>query len=495
MNFGRRKLMEWAAAGSSVAFLSSFARWSVAQAEGVTRPNVIFFLTPFTYIYGLYPQLCEGATKLSGYKYPDLLAPVLAESSKVTVISGLHNAARVEQHGSRYATFTCMPHITPPTPDQEESDENSRPGGPSIDQVIAQSFKAKTGDPVLSLNFGIPTYDAGGRLNDLNTSLLASAADQKLLNEVKPDKVFARLFGSLTTKPGQPSPEQLDAVGNQKILDLLRADVDRVRKRIPTSDRPKLDQMFESAGSLQLEMQKLANLTSNAACAVPSTAPALGPASDVAFNADYKPTYRGYLDAVIDNTVLAMSCGLSRVATLDLGTTFYPDLLLNLQQHECTHGFTTDLSKGYPADWNRTKNAISDMWLGKTWGGEAGWRAVNAMYMGYLAKLVKKLKATPTGNGQTLFDNTIIVAMSSSGCADHWAANEQAMVLAGGHPALPAGQYYRFGETKTTTEKVKQPLQGARFTGDLFSFVANAAGVPMGKFGDSRFAAGPLSFT
>lgn len=495
MNCGRRKLMEWAAGGSTVAFLSSFARWSVAEAEGVTRPNVIFFLTPFTYIYGLYPQLCKGGTKLIGYTYPDLLAPVLAETNRVAVVSGLHNAARVEQHGSRYATFTCMPHIAPPTPDQEESDDNSRPGGVSIDQVIAQAFKSTTGDPILSLNFGIPTYDAGGSLNDLSTSYLASAPDQKLRKEVKPDKVFARLFGSLTAKPGQPSPGQLDAVSSQKILGILRDDVDRIRKRIPSSDRPKLDQMFESAGSLQLEVQKLANLTSNATCAVPSTAPALGPPSDVAFNEDYKPTYRAYLDAVIDNTVLAMSCGLSRVATLDLATTFYPDLLLDLQQHECTHGFTTDFSKGYPADWNRTKNAVSDMWLGKTWGGEAGWRAVNAMYMGYLATLVKKLKATPTGNGKSLFDNTIIVGLSSSGCADHWAANEQTMILAGGHPGIPSGQYYRFGEEKTTLDSVEQPLPGTRFTGDLFSYVANAVGVPMGKFGDNRFAAGPLSFT
>ncbi len=492
MKFGRRKLIEWAAGGSSVAFLSHFARNAVAQAEGVARPNVIFFMTPFTYIYRLYPELYSGGTKLTGYSYPTLLKPVLAETSNVTVVGGLHNSARVEQHGSKYATLTCLPHINPPTPDQEESETNSRPAGISIDQLIGQAFAAKNSDPIAAINFGIPSYESRGEA-DLEPTVSATGPDQKLSKEVKPDKVFARLFGSLASKPGAPSAGQLEAVSSQQILDLLRADVDKVRQRIPATERPKLDQMFESAGSLQQELKKLGSV-SGEACAVPAAGPMLGNASDIAFNQEYKPTYRGYLDAVISNTVLALSCGLSRVATLDMATTYYPDLSLKLQGHECTHGFTTDLTNGYPADWSGAKNAISDAALGKVWGGEPAWRAINDMYMGYLATLVRKLKATPAADGKSLFDSTIIVGLSSSGCSDHWAASEQAMLLIGGHPALPTGQYYRFGEAKANADSVKNPLSGARFTGDLFSYVANAVGVPTPTFGDPRFAAGPLSF-
>ena len=117
------------------------------------------------------------------------------------------------------------------------------------------------------------------------------------------------------------------------------------------------------------------------------------------------------------------------------------------------------------------------------------------MYMDQLGRLVKKLKASPVGGNKTLFDNTIIVGISSSGCADHWAACEQAMLLNGGHPALPTGQFYRIGQNRTSTDIPRMPVPSRRFTGDLFSFVANAVGVPMGNFGDSRYAAGPLTFS
>lgn len=491
--FGRRRLIELAAGSSSLAFLSSFARWSVAQAEGVDRPNVIFLITPMTFINRLSPELEQEKSQATGYKYPSILNPVLAETSRISVVSGLHNSARVQQHSSGYATLTCMPHISPPTIDQCEDERNSRPGGISIDQLIAQAFKSKTADPVLSLNFGVPAQNAYDSGNDLWFSYSASGADQKLKKEVRPDKVFARLFGSLKSSPGKPSPENLDAIASQKILDVLRGDINRVKQRIPSSERPKLDQMFESAGSLQLEMQKLSAATRAGACSVPGMAPVLGAPEEVRDNLQYKPLYRSYFDATIDNTVLALSCGLSRVATVELDPSSFPDLLLDLTQHDCSHGFTKDFTNGYPSDF-KEKNAISDNWLGKSWGAEAGWKSVNETLMSYLGSLVKKLKATPAAGGKSLFDNTIIVGLSSSGHRDHWGANLQSMLLVGGHPSLPTGQFYRFGTGKEPDGE-QMPLPGSRFTGDLFASVANWVGVPLAKFGDSRFAAGPISFS
>jgi len=132
MTLSRRQLIS-ASAGFSLASLVD--RWSFAQAQKRQR-RLIVLNTEHGLQYQHHPELI-GSTAGASYKYPAFLAPVLAETNQVRIVTGLFNTEMNDQHGSFEASLCC---VTPP-PCGSDSCVHSL-GGISIDQVIANALDA-----------------------------------------------------------------------------------------------------------------------------------------------------------------------------------------------------------------------------------------------------------------------------------------------------------------------------------------------------------------
>jgi hypothetical protein len=101
--------------------------------------------------------------------------------------------------------------------------------------------------------------------------------------------------------------------------------------------------------------------------------------------------------------------------------------------------------------------------------------------LGHFLAVWERLKTFSEGNG-TMADSTLMVMTNMNGGPHHQGGGERYFVMlgsAGG--AFKTGKYLSFAK-------------GSRpFTGDLFTSIVNAMGVPDAKFGDPTATKGPLA--
>jgi hypothetical protein len=177
-----------------------------------------------------------------------------------------------------------------------------------------------------------------------------------------------------------------------------------------------------------------------------------GKFGDPKTNASFPDVMRAHTDLI----VMAMTCGLTRVATLQhSGAQSGPShtwACAPMNHHGITHQMSTPMVHDYEAK-------------------------VSLWYATRFAALVDALKKAPDANG-TLFDHTVVVWFSEMADAAGHTHNDLPLVLAGS-----CGGAFKTGRL------LSYP---GRSQADLWVNVMNAMGVPGGSFGDPRFCTGAL---
>ena len=334
------------------------------------------------------------------------------------------------------------------------TDEGSHPGGAqklltatdygygaSIDQVLAHSFGASA--PWRHLYLGVQS-GADSASGDKFISYPVSGTS--IAPEDDPKAAFEGLFGGWTSSGSggsevDPAQEAILAAIEQDVLE-LRRDLDGIEK-------DKLDYHLESVGELQARLDG-GGSSSSASCSEPSLAYSDGEL--------YDPSRFGdILRAQIDNTVLAMECGLTKVATIQCshhtselvmsripGTAFH-DESYDMRSHQASHyGSSHDPS---------SREYAAFLEHGRYW-------AENFAY------LLAELAARPEGGG-TMLDRTLCVLVTEvcdGNIHDH---GNMPFVVAG---ACRGGRLLE--------------MSGHRH-GDLWAAVGRACGQDMWSFGDS----------
>ena len=349
-----------------------------------------------TFLFGngvILPRWTPSATG-AGWALTDELAPLAPVKEYCSILSGFHNKIPpITHHEGMAGMFSGHPYV-------QTGGLESKFGGPSIDQVVADAIAGST--PFKSIEIGVSKRVSK---NEGNTMQFLShrGPDEPLPPEYSPRALFRRLFD--TPLPDDPSRARRIAV-----LDLVREDAKRLRTRLGANDRHRLDAHLEAVHRLQQQIDAL-----GVACEPPEE-----PVEENV-DVDGQEPMGSVAPLMADLLAHAWACDLTRVASFMLtggvGYTVYAVLGQTQEQHFMSH-------------------------MPNTYGAQL--HATVVWNMEQLSYLLQRLQATPEGTGN-LLDRSLI--LMGSDCAEGWThgAFDMPVVIAGraGGAVVSPGIHYR----------------------------------------------------
>lgn len=359
------------------------------------------------------------------------------------------------------------------------TDSGSHPGGAkklltaadygnneSIDQYLSRTVGASSPWRHLYLGVQATVNNASG-----DKFITYPIAGQSMAPEDDPARAFASLFGSSPGGGGSSGGTDTGAADRsaartRSLLDAATADILSLQGRLGSAEREKLDLHLTSLRELE---QRLSGGgtgtggTGSASCDDPGLG---GGPWDGAALAD-PAQFPAQLEAQLDLAVLAMECGLTRVATIQCsmhtselimsrfpGTPF-SDAGYDMRSHQASH---------YGARHDPSKREYRDFLAQRQW-----WAA-------RFAGLLDRLASRPEGDG-TMLDHSIVVLVTEVNDGNTHLHDNMPFVLAGGASGrIRGGRVLDAG--------------GARH-GDLWTAVGQAMGAELSRFGDA--SSGPLN--
>jgi hypothetical protein len=309
-------------------------------------------------------------------------------------------------------------------------------GGISIDQRIAGHVGSDT--RFRSLQLAVQ-----GRTGDAWHDIAYRGPGQALPNESDPAAAFDRLFGFLFEDARVRAARRARKLS---ILDGVRDDLARLRARVASADRFKLDAHLEALRALERRLDE----TPPSACQAP-----WDPSAAVS-GSHFAEAGRLHLDLI----AAALRCDLTRVVTLMWGTNTHqhrfqwlPGREDNLwPMHEATHD---DPSR------DETHDLLMD---------------VARFYVRQFAYLAQQLRNTPEGDG-TMLDHTQLLWVSETSNPYHHSFVNMPFVLAGGGAGFRTGRFLRFRNAPHSA---------------LYAALAQGFGLEIETFGDPAWAAPAL---
>jgi hypothetical protein len=312
---------------------------------------------------------------------PSSLLPLDPWKDYLTIISNtdLRPAEAFELHevgGDHFRSSAVF--LTQSHPKQTEgSDVYS---GTSFDQLYAQRFGQDT--PLPSLQLSIESVDQAGGCeygySCVYTDTISWAKPDKPLPMVRdPRNVFDQLFGH-----GTSEEERADRAADRSILDLLTHQVARVKTKVGTADKNKIDDYLESIREIERRIQRIeARNASGDAHRIP-TAPIGVP-----------DNWEEHVKLMLDLQVLAFAGDITRVTSFKLsrdanGRTF-PESGVTAGFHGASHH-------------GENEQRITQFYQ------------INKYHVSMVPYFMEKLSKISEANG-SLLDNTLIVYGSPMG--------------------------------------------------------------------------------
>ncbi len=228
--------------------------------------------------------------------------------------------------------------------------------------------------------------------------------------EVNPRSVFERLFG--TVDPSLPADVRARrALYRRSILDQTKASTEQLLGTLGATDRRKMDEYLTGIREVETRIA--------AAERDPVTPPAEKP-SGIPFE------YSEYVKLMFDLQVIAFQSDLTRVSTMMLGregsVRTYPEIGVPDPHHPLTH------HRGHPDFIEKVTK-------------------INCFHVELFASFLKKLKATPDGDG-SLLDHSAILYGSALSDGNAHSNFDLPLVLAGHAGGIRGGRHVA-AEAKT----------------------------------------------
>ncbi len=446
--FTRRELVQGLA---SIPLLGTMLQSARAAAAGVS-PVRFCFLTFGNGIHGDWAPAETGTTfKLT--PYISTLEPI---RSRITILKNLTLIADRNQ-GHYYPTRALLTGWNVKNqPGNAGADEYAHSTTASMDQVIAERIAATARTPVHSLQ--VANFLGSGSKWVLTYSTGTPAVP--LPPERDPLAAFNRLVAKFVPQTGDPVADrarmQAQMVEGKSVLDGVRADVASLSARAGSA-RP---QMQAYLAALQMVEEGFrTDGQSGSSCKNTPAAPAGGVWTSATVR-QHQAIQRRHADVV----AFAFSCGLTRVATLQMSefTCHYPFQFIDqtYEAHNLSHYVSLSSTSMPTSERIRLITEHSRYWLGE------------------FTYFVQKLGSIPEGTG-TVLDNSLALVAPANGNSDLHTGRNTPFILAGG-----AGGQLRNGRVIDC---------GRRNHNDLLVSVAHMMGFPDVKsFGDPSLNKGPL---
>ncbi len=289
--------------------------------------------------------------------------------------------------------------------------------GISVDQWMANKWGAAT--RFKTVEFGVKNRTSGNR-----GCISYLGANQPVFPENDPVKAYGRYFGNYMPPPAAGAPAAPDVTAERLLqrrkssLDFVRADLDRLHRRLPGDERVRLERHLESLRDLERQLNP-PEAGGGADCKPVSPAAVAGDVGAKG-NADYKTLSKLQLD----NMFMALACGQSRLAHLiwagETSQQPHPWLGINELHHDLSHRDNEPAVKAKLTKINR--------WYAEEFG----------YFIGRMDSVVE-------GNGKTMLDNSLVIWLNGMGEGKSHTRNNIPFVLAGlGGGAIKGGRYLTY---------------------------------------------------
>ncbi len=314
-------------------------------------------------------------------------------------------------------------------------------GGPSVDQVIANTISTETAFP--SIEFGVrATLD----LNRQITSRMCYRGPFEVLPpENDPRAAFEAFFIQLGADPAEIAALR---ARRHSVLDRVKGDFDALNARLGGNDRHKLEAHLQAIREVEQSLDAEGGPLEG--CMLPDEPGNLDPMA----NDNYPTIGRQQMDLM----AMALTCDITRVTSLQWSTAQSNTRFTWLGQSESHH------SLSHEADSD--SNARAQL------------TAINHWYAEQFAYLLGKLDEQPELDG-SLLDNTVVLWVNEQGNGDTHDKNEIPFVLAGNTEGkLRTGRWLQYADRSHT---------------DLYVALLNLFGDPATTFGNPEVNGGPLT--
>ena len=362
---------------------------------------------------------------------PSSLKPLQAVKDQVTVISGMDlQNAYPGSHATSNSAFlsAAQAKLT------ESSDYYL---ATTVDQVAAKHLGHQTQMPSLELSMDLLSTVGqcdNGYACVYQNNLSWSSPTTPLPSEAHPRIVFESLFG----EGGSPAEREASLRRRASLLDSVNKEIKRLKSRLGSSDRNKVDQYLQSIREVERRIKHAERTAKD------------NPLPDLDRPVGVPATYADHARLMFDLQLLAFQGDITRIVTFQLAreasTRTYPEIGVPEPHHPITHhgGNADKLAK-----------------IAK----------VNQFHVSLFAEFLEKMKAAPEAGG-SLLDHSLYLYGSGMGDSDAHDHSNLPIVVAGGAAGnMRGGRHIRF--EKPT------PMANLHLT------LLNKVGVPMKSFADS----------
>ena len=375
-----------------------------------------------------------------------ILKPLDAFRDQMVVVSGLNSTPPVTppgQGGGGHARASTRFLSDIPPKYTLGSDLGA---GTSMDQIAASRLGQHT--QLASIELGLESTESAGSCDPgfscaYTGTISWRSPTTPMPTEDDPRAVFERMFGD----SGSTDPAARLARMRQEssILDSVTAKVARLERGLGAGDRNKLGEWFESIRDVERRIQ---NAEKQSDREVPLVDHPTG----------IPPTFEEHIKLMYDLYLLAYQCDMTRVITFMIGREFsgrtYPQIGVPDAHHPISH---------HGNDPEKLEKLTK----------------INVYHANLFAGFLKKLRATPDGDGTLLDHVTMIYGAGMSDSNSHNPENLPILLLGGGCGKLKGGRHLRFAKNT--------PLANLHLT------LLDKLGVPIAKIGDSTGELEPLS--
>ncbi|MFK8004010.1 MAG: DUF1552 domain-containing protein [Polyangiales bacterium] len=387
----RRSFLRIAGAGALGATM--IPRWSAADSPGVPKRLILFPSLNGT----RHPDFWPGADG----RLATITSPLEALRDQVTFVRGLSMQGSWDHFAVR-SMFTGA---------AIRSYADPEPRVRSFDQIVADTIMAGSPTPIRSLHLGArPAQYLGAAFNG-RQNIFRTAAEAVQVR-ANPVSVFDDVFASMGPAPA-PAPPAAGASWERAALQIAQAELAELEGRnLGASQRMKTDAHRESLG--RLIPDEVAPPVMNVSCDSGSIASVEALRGELQGNeaAAYEDRlYPQIVDAQIDLMARAITCGVTRVATL--------------QSSWADGDVTVPVEGGERLPWHPTSHDRPEAYA-----------LLQQWYVGKLARLATLLDAPDpldASGSSTVLDNTVILWMSE--CEPSHNADEVSAMIVGGRCA------------------------------------------------------------
>lgn len=481
MKASRRTFLQALGLGAGATFLPSLGWRRGARAGGEPEPpmRVVMLFTEHGVPHVNYDMHGDrdpdgeweyDLAALTEGELSECLRPLWRHRQKMLVVDGLSLATAIgDPYGDGHAKGWCSA-LTGGIARETFEDVKSNAAQESLDQMIAQALRAQ--DPALS---DMTSLELGAYQYNFHAALYRRPSGggevQRVPHEESPRQLYQRLF------PNGDGTEPVDPVkvaraDTMATLGDMYADM---AGRLGGDDRQKLEQHRD----LVRDMEQRIRLLDGLDCS-PGEPEEYG-WGEIPHGERYLAHTRSFWDLA----TVAMSCGISRVMTMQWGQ--LPVELIGGTgdlHHDYAHRSAPNLlnEPDYP-------NAVQMM------------TNYTAKFAELAAELCDRLDAIPESNG-TMLDNTIVLWVSELAHGGH-GHDPLPVVMLGGGNRFRTGRYLHYPRTTLTTSLASWVDDETRIGlphNHLLVSVAQAMGLEVDAVGDSsiqpkKASAPPISLT